>query len=169
MRNKKLVIIGIAFVLIALGVAYLLVAPDGTKDSAITSQPTPSSTTPNSTELTTNPETQQTQANPTSSTPGKYVDYSADIIAKTPGTKLLFFHAPWCSQCRSVESDIKSEGVPSGVTIIKIDYDSNQKLRQQYGVTLQTTFVKIDDAGKSLQKYVAYDDPHLSAVIKNLL
>ncbi|MCA9347597.1 thioredoxin family protein [Candidatus Saccharibacteria bacterium] len=112
-----------------------------------------------------NPTTQPAATN----VPGKYVDYSSSVIAETSGTKILFFHAPWCPQCRSLESDINSKGVPSGVTIIKVDYDSNQALRQQYGVTLQTTIVKIDDNGNLVDKFVAYDDPTLQAIKDRLL
>jgi hypothetical protein len=42
---------------------------------------------------------------------GRYIDYREDSIANTAGTKLLFFHAPWCPQCRDLESDIKASGV----------------------------------------------------------
>ncbi|MEK7602995.1 MAG: thioredoxin domain-containing protein [Patescibacteria group bacterium] len=105
----------------------------------------------------------------TSQTTGNYTVYSEADLAKTSGTKLLFFHAPWCSQCRSLENDIKSKGVPSGVTIFKVDYDTNQKLRQKHGVTIQTTFVKVDDQGNSIGKFVAYDNPVISSVIENLL
>lgn len=100
---------------------------------------------------------------------GFYLSYTDDIIAKTSGTKLLFFYAPWCPQCRALEADIKTKGLPEGLTIIKVDYDTNQSLRQKYGVTIQTTLVKIDDKGDLIKKYVAYDEPNLEAVIKNLL
>lgn len=99
---------------------------------------------------------------------GKYLDYSPDIIAKTSGVKVLFFHAPWCPQCRALDADIKSKGVPAGISIIKTDYDSNQSLRQKYGVTIQTTFVEVDDKGELVQKYVAYDEPNLESVKRNL-
>lgn len=102
-------------------------------------------------------------------TPGAYVDYTETAIADADGRVLLFFHAPWCPQCRSVEEDILAQGVPAGVTIVKVDYDSNQALRQQYGVTLQTTFVEVDAAGSPLQSHIAYDDPHLDAVIDAML
>ena len=104
-----------------------------------------------------------------SSKPGEYVDYRDGIIAGTKGTTLLFFHAPWCPQCRALETDIKKEGVPEGVTIIKVDYDSNQKLRQEYGITIQTTVVRVDEDGKLIEKFVAYDDPSLAAVAEELL
>lgn len=101
---------------------------------------------------------------------GTYVEYSSDIIEKTDGTKVLFFHAPWCPQCRMIEADIKGqESLPTNTTIIKVDYDSNQSLRQKYGVTLQTTFVMIDDSGELVRKYVAYNEPTFAALKTNLL
>lgn len=101
--------------------------------------------------------------------PGAYVDYSSTIIGQTPGSKLLFFHASWCSQCRKIEADISNNGIPEGVTVIKVDYDNQTDLRRRHGVTQQTSFVLIDDQGNSQKKYVAYSDPTISAVIKNLL
>lgn len=108
-------------------------------------------------------------APPAKAEAGKYVDYSQGALASTAGTKLIFFHAPWCPQCRAIEADIKQEGVPAGVTIFKADYDSSQALRQQYGVTIQTTVVRVDDQGNLVKKYVAYDEPSLAAVRKHLL
>ncbi|QQG50265.1 MAG: thioredoxin family protein [Candidatus Berkelbacteria bacterium] len=102
-------------------------------------------------------------------TPGAYVDYSDSVIASTSGTKILFFHAPWCPQCRTLDADIRKSNVPAGVTIIKTDYDTNQALRQKYGVTIQTTLVRVDDAGNLVKKYVAYDEPTFAAVSSNLL
>lgn len=100
---------------------------------------------------------------------GQYVDYSPELVASTTGDKLLFFHADWCSQCVSLEGDIEASGVPDGVTIFKVDYDSNQDLRQEYGVTIQTTVVKVDDNGDKIDSYVAYEDPTLDNVTAALL
>lgn len=100
---------------------------------------------------------------------GSYIEYSSTALASNPGIKLLFFHAPWCPQCRALEADIKSKGVPAGVTIIKVDYDNNQALRQKYEVTLQTTVVRVNDDGEIVKKFVAYDSPTLQAVRANLL
>ena len=124
--------------------------------------------------LTAEPETESTPSatpdEPTETvTAGAYVEYSDTAIADAAGTRLLFFHAPWCPQCRAVEEDILTSGVPDGVTIIKVDYDSNQALRQQYGVTLQTTFVEVDAAGAPVETFVAYETPTLQAVIDAML
>lgn len=115
--------------------------------------------------------TNQSTMSATSATPttGSYIDYNSEAIAQTTGTKILFFHAPWCPQCRALDASIMSGTIPKNVTIIKVDYDSNQKLRSQYGVTIQTTLVRIDDSGKLIRKYVAYDTPSLDALIQNVL
>ncbi|MBC7512395.1 thioredoxin family protein [Candidatus Saccharibacteria bacterium] len=101
--------------------------------------------------------------------PGVYKDYQEGLVASTDGVTVLFFHAPWCPQCRMIDSDIKDQGVPNGVTVLKVDYDSNQALRQKYGITLQTTFVEIDDEGNEIEKYVAYNEPSFDSVKRNLL
>lgn len=100
---------------------------------------------------------------------GKYIDYSTDIIASTAGTKVLFFHAPWCPQCRALDKSIKEKGVPKGVTIIKVDYDISTELRKKYSVTLQTTIVRISDDGTEQKKFVAYDNPSIESIERELL
>lgn len=104
-----------------------------------------------------------------STNPGEYKEYSERVANATEGTKLLFFHAPWCPQCRSLEASIQKGTIPNGITIFKVDYDSNQALRKKYGVTIQTTIVRVNDAGELVEKYVAYDEPTLAAVLKNAL
>lgn len=100
---------------------------------------------------------------------GVYIDYSETALANANGQKVLFFHAPWCPQCRSIEKGIVPGAIPSGLTIIKVDYDSNQELRRKYGVTLQTTFVRVDERLNLIDKYVAYDEPTFESVKTNFL
>jgi thiol-disulfide isomerase/thioredoxin len=100
---------------------------------------------------------------------GQYVTYGPTVISETKGKKILFFHAPWCAQCRALDADIKDTGLPVDVTVIKVDYDSSQDLRKKYGVTLQTTLVLVDDEGALVKKYVAYDQPTVAALKQNLL
>ncbi len=158
--NKKTLAIVVAILLtIGGGVAYLLSSSSEDTPPAQTQQ----------TQDTSPQNTATPERSTTIQQPGAYINYSASAIADTPGTKLLFFHAPWCPQCRDLESDIKSTGVPTGTTIIKVDYDTSQSLRQKYGVTLQTTIVRIDDQGELVSKFVAYDDPSVKSIVENLL
>jgi thiol-disulfide isomerase/thioredoxin len=157
-RRLVLVAIGIVAGIVAAVVAVVALAPPTAPDAA-----------PSATSSPTGAGTPSPGATGSTTSPGAYLEYSDDAIARADGRVLLFFHAPWCPQCRSVEADILAEGVPAGITIIKVDYDSRQDLRQRYGVTLQTTFVEVDADGAALQKHVAYDDPRLAAVIAAML
>lgn len=156
--KQRSIVVGIVMLLLLAATAgyFYIVARD-----AATRQNAEQNIAPVSTETTTAP----APANQ----PGAYVSYSDTIIADTKGTKILFFHAPWCPQCRSLDNSIKEATLPNGLTIIKTDYDSNQPLRQKYGVTLQTTFVKVDDDGNLIKKYVAYNEPSYDSVKANLL
>ncbi len=157
--NKRIVAVIVSLLVLVVGAVavYALTRPAASPSAVVTSAaPAPSAT-------------EEAPEPDSAAAPGVYVDYSATAIADAEGQALLFFHAPWCPQCRSIETDILNIGVPAGVTIIKVDYDSHQDLRQQYGVTLQTTFVEVDGEGTALQSYVAYDDPRLQAVVDAML
>lgn len=157
-RSKKLLLVAAAGVAVIMAVGYAVITSNtgqgGMRAPAAANSPTPNNIS--------RPAEGSVAA-------GTYVNYTEDVIAQTSGTKVLFFHATWCQQCQAIEADIRAKGVPSGVTIIKVDYDSNQQLKKKYGVNLQTTLVRVDDSGGLVKKYVAYDEPNLSAIVRNLL
>ena len=155
MVNKKLLFVAFGLLLlIAAGMAYLLLQKD-------TPSPEPAATSA------------EVQAPPRSESPdgtkGRYVDYTEGSFASAQGTKLLFFYAPWCPQCRALDKSIRTSELPAGVTIFKVDYDSNQPLRAKYGVTLQTTVVKTDEKGNEANTFVAYNEPTFQSVKQALL
>lgn len=153
-KQYRLIVIPIITVIVV-GLAYLLF----TRPTAAPSAPPTTQDQQTSTQAQTSPPPER----------GTYTEYSDSKVASTKDIKLLFFHASWCPQCRALEASIDTTGVPEGVTIFKVDYDSSQKLRQKYGVTLQTTVVKIDDEGNKVDSFIAYDDPSLEAVKQALL
>lgn len=159
MNRKLLGIVIVSVIVLAGGFAYLLLRDRTVADLPFSQQQNEGSQTP--------PPAAKQQAE--IATPGTYKEYSEDALAAATGTKILFFHAPWCPQCRQLESDIKKGSIPEGVIIFKVDYDTNQKLRQKYGVTLQTTLVRVDDQGNEIKKFVAYDDPSLDALVQSML
>lgn len=169
MKRSTIVSVVIAVVLV-LGIggaiAVTALSPDAAPDASPTETDMPeAAATPSATP------TRMGATLPTPTTdaaPGSYVDYSAEALAAATGERVLFFHAPWCPQCRALEADILAQGVPDGVTILKVDYDSNQALRQEYGVTIQTTVVLLDDQGAGAASFVAYDDPTLDSALTGL-
>ncbi len=77
-----------------------------------------------------------------------------EVMASREGTKVVyFFHAPWCPTCRATERAIARDGIPAGLTLVKVDFDSEGDLRKQYGVTTQHTFVQVDASGAELAKW----------------
>jgi thioredoxin 1 len=88
--------------------------------------------------------------------PGAYLtlaEYRTQMAQREGTTVVYFFHAPWCPTCRATEESVSTDGVPTGLTIVKIDYDSETDLRQQYGITQQHTFVQVDPDGNALAKW----------------
>jgi thioredoxin 1 len=72
-------------------------------------------------------------------------------MAERAGTKVVyFFHAPWCPTCRATEKAIEEDGIPAGLTVVKVDFDSETDLRKTYGITQQHTFVQVDEDGDEL-------------------
>lgn len=92
---------------------------------------------------------------------GAYVslaDYEADPTAHAGTTVVYFFHAEWCPSCRATESALAESGVPDGLTVVKVDFDSATELRQRYGVTQQHTFVQVDDGGAEVATWTGSAD-----------
>lgn len=101
--------------------------------------------------------------------PGVYTKYTKTAIAHAQGRILLFFDASWCPACFYIDKDIRENGVPAGVTIIDVDWDSHYNLLEKYGVSQLDTIVEVDTTGKKLQKFVAYDTPNLAAIMAAMI
>jgi thioredoxin 1 len=83
---------------------------------------------------------------------GQYIDYATyqqDSAKYADGKVVLFFHAPWCPDCQRTQKNLDADpaSIPAGVTIVKVDFDSETDLRQKYGVTRQHTFVSVGADG----------------------
>lgn len=162
MKKSYLLTLGLVAVSILVAISIQLRAQNEDTNKITTQSPNPSPS-PSPAEI-----KKTADGTTLNSETGAYTDYREGIIAETQGTKVLFFHASWCPQCRALEKSIQSGQIPSNTTIFKVDYDSNQALRKTYGVTIQTTLVQIDDSGKELKKFVASDDPSLQAIVREI-
>ncbi|MEI2825632.1 MAG: thioredoxin family protein [Dermatophilaceae bacterium] len=90
---------------------------------------------------------------------GSYVTYEQHRSAPpTSGAVVLFFHAPWCPDCRASDAALTNAGVPDGITVVKVDFDSMTDLRKKYGITQQHTFVQVDPAGTLVKKWSGSKD-----------
>lgn len=90
---------------------------------------------------------------------GSYEDYSPEKLSRANGGDVvLFFHAAWCPTCRTHERAILEEGLSDGVTILKVDYDTETELKKKYGVVLQHSFVQVDADGNEITKWAGGRD-----------
>lgn len=101
---------------------------------------------------------------------GRYVQYSSAKLAESDySTSVIFFYAPWCPECRSFKQATNDSTIPEGTQILEADYDSSTDLKKQYGVTLQSTFVRVNSTGELQKKWVGYGkDKSLQTVLNNV-
>jgi thiol-disulfide isomerase/thioredoxin len=95
----------------------------------------------------------------------EYIDYTAEKLNEYKGSKpvALFFHATWCPTCRVLNNDLE-ESLPNltGMTVLKVDYDTETELKKEYEITDQHTVVFLDASGNIADKK---DHPTLNDVI----
>ena len=89
-----------------------------------------------------------------------YADYEANKAMYDGGTVVLFFNASWCPTCQETVSNLEANpaAIPAGLTVVSVDYDSADELKQKYGVTTQHTFVQVDASGTELKKWTGSAD-----------
>jgi len=79
--------------------------------------------------------------------------YDANLVGASENT-VIFFHANWCPSCRAADAGISGGEIPSGLTILKADFDTQTDLRKKYGVVAQHTFVQVDADGNQVAKWL---------------
>ncbi len=142
--NKYIVIVAVVAVVGTVGVLNIYDADPRQSENTAMFDPTP-----------------QAETNRSNTSAGEYIEYSEEKVASFPGkTKIVFFHADWCPNCKALERNILAGAIPEDIVILKADYDKDTALRQKYGVTSQTTLVQIDDSGKKVKLWIgsAFDD-----------
>ncbi|MEU0313269.1 thioredoxin family protein [Nocardioides sp. NPDC006273] len=152
--------------IVAVLALVLLAAGCGTDADQAEEPTTPAASTPSAAEPTSS---ELPADDPACEAPGRYTDYSAGAVAEKCYTDtILFFHAPWCPECRGFEEAIKGGEVPDGAQILKVDYDSATDLRKQHEVTIQSTFVRVDPAGDTVKLWSGYgQDKSVDAILEN--
>ncbi len=97
---------------------------------------------------------QDTMINLWNTTGWIYIDYNADILPTLSGDIVLFFHADRCPTCRQAEKNFLDEGIPSGLTILKVNYDKEIKLKEKYAILTQTSFAYVKSDGTLIKRWV---------------
>lgn len=87
---------------------------------------------------------------------GIYEAFAPEKIALAKEHKVvLFFKADWCPSCIVADQAFNKEfaSIPKNIAILKVSYDTEFELRKKYGVTVQHTFVQVDEKGNLITKW----------------
>ncbi len=114
------------------------------------------------------PETQEPASS--DSTEGRYTSYSTDkVYDEKYSESIIFFYAPWCPECRAFKKSILDGQIPDGTQFLEVDYDGSTDLKKHFGVTLQSTFVRVNRSGDLQKKWVGYGkDKSLATILENV-
>jgi methionine-R-sulfoxide reductase len=84
-----------------------------------------------------------------------YQNYSPEVLKNaTEKNIVLFFHADWCSTCKSFEKKVLTETIPDDILILKVNYDTELELRKEYNIVTQTSFVLIDNKWNLRKRWI---------------
>lgn len=93
----------------------------------------------------------------------------ADVKVKLLGKKKfgLFFHAGWCPTCIAMDKEITEnlETLPEDAVIAKVDYDKEDNLKREFGVTTQSVVITFDEKGNVIETLVS---PNLRQILISL-
>ena len=88
-----------------------------------------------------------------------YLDYSNSnqALSQKNGKTIMFFAATaWCQTCSQLDKEIKERlgDIPTDVTILKVDYDNDRKMKAKYRVTTQHTIVVLNQDGREVKRWI---------------
>ncbi len=109
-------------------------------------------------------------AAPSKPVAGEYASYDVGKLAKAnTGKVVIFFAATWCETCQALDANIRASvgQIPPNTTILNANYDTQQQLKQRYGVTFQHTLVQVDAQGNLLKKW--NHSPTLDALVGQII
>ncbi len=99
------------------------------------------------------------------------MEYSPEALAASETeANLLFFHAEWCSVCKSVERNIEAGSIPDSLSIFQVDYDSDvgQQLARDYSIGPQYTMVQVNPEGEEVTQWVNNYSDGINDIVANL-
>ena len=88
-----------------------------------------------------------------------YFQYTPETYTQSLGSGkkvVLYFWAPWCTTCASLDFDLidKKVTLAENPILLRVDYDKESELKKQYGVVTQHTFVQVDSKENVLALWI---------------
>ena len=86
---------------------------------------------------------------------GLYLPYTPTALAQASGNIVLFFYASWSPAGIATNKDItdKKDPLPKDLTVLRVNFDDADAMKQQYGVADQQTFVQVTNTGELIKKW----------------
>jgi len=86
---------------------------------------------------------------------GLYLPYTPTALAQASGNIVLFFYASWSPAGIATNKDItdKEDKIPKDLTVLRVNFDDADAMKQQYGITDQQTFVQVTNTGELIKKW----------------
>ncbi len=103
----------------------------------------------------------------------QYLEYTDGLYNSLLGSKpfVLYFHANWCPLCQQIGLYLEEnlDTFPNETIFLKTNYDTATTLKQEYGVTIQYTFVIFDKEGNVTQNLTTNNMAHVRLAIEESL
>lgn len=86
---------------------------------------------------------------------GLYLPYTPTALAQASGNIVLFFYASWSPASITTHKDVvaKVSTMPKDLTILQVNFDDANDMKQQYWVIEQDTFVQVTNTGELIKKW----------------
>jgi thioredoxin 1 len=92
------------------------------------------------------------------------LDAARELAAHGP--VVLFFHADWCPTCQAAMKDVNEHsGKLKDITVVVVDYDRADDLKEKYMIPYQHTYVQIDEEGN---KVVIWNGGGVDEILDNI-
>lgn len=82
---------------------------------------------------------------------GEAAEVDLELLLQQEKPVLLDFQAPWCTICKEIEETVLSKPevkrALNDYMFVKVDFDSNEKLRKQFNIVGPPAFVFVNDDG----------------------
>lgn len=86
-----------------------------------------------------------------------YSDYSQELFNESidsNNSTVLFFYADWCPSCKALDDNINNNYsmIPNNVDILRVNYDNEEQLKNEYWITSQHTLVFFNENWDQIDK-----------------
>ncbi len=101
------------------------------------------------------PQSSEAAISPEVAIPSAYLPYTNERLSMVSegANVVIFFAASWCPTCKILDDNLTAAEIPTGLVVLKADYDTEIELKQKYNIIYQHTLVHVNEKGDQLSKW----------------